>query len=275
MENFKNYNTVILLNQQSSWSDKINVHSTAKQPPTPLKHMKKELINIEDLKPAELMDIKDILPTYTQALSSGKINRPIIIDDKTNVIIDGYEIYYTLHLLSAKKAPVIRVKATDVKLKPPTTIKSILEAGLKGPKMPPKSIKTQIKVSEIEVSLSGLLPRKPEVKALRAYNSTLELLYEGWPTPLVKLKAFSNSRRSVWAKLEGFNPFSNSVKDRMVYDHGCPREKRIKEAHLRGYIHEYWDSSNIHRQYARCENQALHTPDNTEGQRHLFEDSWR
>jgi len=41
MENFKNYNTVILLNQQSSWSDKINVHSTAKQPPTPLKHMKK------------------------------------------------------------------------------------------------------------------------------------------------------------------------------------------------------------------------------------------
>ena len=111
---------------------------------------------------------------------------------------------------------MIRVKAADVKLKPPTTVKSILEAGLKGPKMPPKSIKTQIKVPEIEISLSELLPRrKPEVKALRVYSSTLELLYEGWPTPLVKLKAFSNSRRSVWAKLEGFNPFSNSVKDRI------------------------------------------------------------
>mgnify|MGYP000185596629 CR=1 FL=1 len=239
-------------------------------------HEKTELINIEDLKPAELMDIKDILSTYTQALSLGKISRPIIIEDETNVIIDGYEIYYTLHLLSAKKAPVIRVKAADVKLKPPTTVKSILEAGLKGPKMPPKSIKTQIKVPEIEISLSELLPRrKPEVKALRVYSSTLELLYEGWPTPLVKLKAFSNSRRSVWAKLEGFNPFSNSVKDRMVYDHGCPREKRIKEAHLRGYIHEYWNSSNIYRQHARCKNQALHTTDNTEGQRHLFEGSRR
>jgi len=126
------------------------------------------------------MDIKDILPTYARALSSGKINRPIIIDDEVNVIIDGYGIYYTLHLFSATKAPVIRVKVADVKLKPPKTVKSILEAGLKGSKMPPKSIKTQIKVPEIEISLSELLPRRFEVKVLRVYNSTLELLYEGW-----------------------------------------------------------------------------------------------
>ncbi|MEM2463733.1 MAG: PLP-dependent cysteine synthase family protein, partial [Candidatus Bathyarchaeia archaeon] len=50
---------------------------------------------------------------------------------------------------------------------------------------------------------------------LKVYNSVLELLYKGWPTPLVKLSSLSNERRSVWAKLEGFNPFSNSVKDRI------------------------------------------------------------
>ncbi|MEM2238892.1 MAG: hypothetical protein QXM89_03375 [Candidatus Bathyarchaeia archaeon] len=31
---------------------------------------------------------------------------------------------------------------------------------------------------------------------------------------MVKLRSFSNGERTVWAKLEGLNPFSNSVKDR-------------------------------------------------------------
>lgn len=179
-------------------------------------HGKVELVDIEDLKPAELMNIKDILPIYAQVLSLGRINQPVIVDDETNVIIDGYGIYYALHLLSVAKAPVIRVKAAEVKLEGAIAVKTVLEAGLKGPKMPPKSIRTQIEIPEIEIALSELLPQeRDETKALRVYNSTLELLYEGWPTPLVKLKSLSNGCRSVWAKLEGFNPFSNSVKDRI------------------------------------------------------------
>jgi len=50
---------------------------------------------------------------------------------------------------------------------------------------------------------------------LRVYNSTLELLYRGWPTPLVKLQALSSNGVRVWAKLEGFNPYSWSIKDRI------------------------------------------------------------
>lgn len=194
-----------------------NPEKTNEDPESTVKaHNKVELINLEYLKPAELMDIKDVLPVYTQVLNSRRINRPIIVDGETNVIIDGYKVYYALNLLSATKAPVVRVKAADVKLEPPVTVKSVLEAGLKGPKLQPKSIRARIKAPEIEISLSDLLPReRREAKILRVYNSTLELLYEGWPTPLVRLKTFSNSRRSVWAKLEGFNPFSNSVKDRI------------------------------------------------------------
>ena len=47
------------------------------------------------------------------------------------------------------------------------------------------------------------------------YNDTLELLYKGWPTPLVRLRSTCTGRRSVWAKPEFYNPSSNSIKDRI------------------------------------------------------------
>ena len=68
-------------------------------------------------------------------------------------------------------------------------------------------------------------------KVLKVYNSTLELLYEGWPTPLVRLNSLSNKSRTVWAKLEGYNPFSNSVKDRIGFS-------MIMEAKERGKLKE-------------------------------------
>ena len=38
-----------------------------------------------------------------------------------------------------------------------------------------------------------------------------------WPTPLVKLKRLSTKRKRLYAKLEFFNPFSRSIKDRTVW----------------------------------------------------------
>ena len=49
----------------------------------------------------------------------------------------------------------------------------------------------------------------------RVFNDTEELLYRNWPTPLVKLSRSSVNGRVAWAKLEGFNPWSMSVKDRI------------------------------------------------------------
>lgn len=39
-----------------------------------------------------------------------------------------------------------------------------------------------------------------------------------WPTPLVRLKSLSKGNTEVWAKLEFFNPFSHSIKDRPVWN---------------------------------------------------------
>lgn len=49
----------------------------------------------------------------------------------------------------------------------------------------------------------------------RVFMDTEELLFRNWPTPLVRLKNLSSEGRTVWAKLEGFNPWSMSVKDRI------------------------------------------------------------
>lgn len=50
---------------------------------------------------------------------------------------------------------------------------------------------------------------------VRVFGDTLELLTHGWPTPLVRLRSLSSGGYGVWAKLEWYNPFSSSVKDRV------------------------------------------------------------
>ncbi|MEM0340963.1 MAG: pyridoxal-phosphate dependent enzyme [Acidilobaceae archaeon] len=49
----------------------------------------------------------------------------------------------------------------------------------------------------------------------RVFENSEELLYKGWPTPLVRLRSLENGSIRVWGKLEGFNPWGMSVKDRV------------------------------------------------------------
>ncbi len=67
-----------------------------------------------------------------------------------------------------------------------------------------------VEVGEV-VRLEELMP-KPSLH--RVFNSSVELLTGGWPTPLLKV---SGPPREAYAKLEWFNPFSASVKDRTTY----------------------------------------------------------
>ncbi len=66
------------------------------------------------------------------------------------------------------------------------------------------------------------------------YSSTMELAVRGKPTPLVALRWSPGRGVRVWAKLEWFNPFSLSVKDRpallILEKLGVPRGSRVYEA---------------------------------------------
>jgi len=52
---------------------------------------------------------------------------------------------------------------------------------------------------------------------LRVFPNTFSLLVDNWPTPLVKLEGEALEGREAWAKLEFYNPFSRSIKDRAVW----------------------------------------------------------
>jgi cysteine synthase/O-phosphoserine sulfhydrylase/cystathionine beta-synthase len=206
--------------------------------PLELRRSKVTLIDIKNVKPTIYVELKEALPFCSRFLDTGIVNTPIIVDEKTNVILSGHEVFQALELLSAKKAPVLNVDILKMEIKSlqpglrPVTREAIIEAGIKGPKLPSKSFEIQIEPPKINIALEELLaPQEKDKRILKVYNSTLELLYEGWPTPLVRLNSLSNSKRSVWAKLEGYNPFSNSVKDRIGFS-------MIMEALDRGELKE-------------------------------------
>jgi len=181
-------------------------------------------LNVSEVKQPVNVDLRATIPVYSRMLSEGVLKEPIVVERATMVVLRGYEILEALKLLSAEKAPVLQVDSSKVKVSSlqaklkPITLEAILMAGVKGPKLPYNSFNVQIDVEIpiVEVSLSELnVWRRVEGGRLRVYNDTLELLYKDWPTPLVRLRSFSSEKRSVWAKLEGANPYSNSVKDRI------------------------------------------------------------
>jgi len=52
---------------------------------------------------------------------------------------------------------------------------------------------------------------------IRVFKSILEMVPVIWPTPLVRVGYLSKDGHEVWAKLEYFNPFSRSIKDRPAW----------------------------------------------------------
>ena len=202
----------------------VHISSIEKRVDAPLEVLKSKLefVEMEKVKTAMQTDMKDVLPVYAKFLKTGVVDTPLIVDEKTNVLLDGYEAFQALDLLSAQKAPTLKVDIKNLEIKTLNlplgnlTSETLLEAGLKGAKLPPKSFAILTEPVGINISLERLVKAgKWNRKALKVYNSPLELLYEGWPTPLVRLNSLSIAQRSVWAKLECYNPFSNSIKDRV------------------------------------------------------------
>jgi len=66
--------------------------------------------------------------------------------------------------------------------------------------------------------MKQLVYNKAFDKERRFFPNTISLPIDNWPTPLVRLETESTEKREVWAKLEFYNPFSRSIKDRPVWN---------------------------------------------------------
>ncbi|MGB9740597.1 MAG: ParB N-terminal domain-containing protein, partial [Candidatus Bathyarchaeales archaeon] len=116
---------------------------------------KLQLTNLNELKQHEDVDLQH-LKDLIQKIASDKILKFAIVADKnTNVILDGQHRFNALKNLGCKKIPVVYVDYNshdilvqswrkDKKL----TKKDVIEAGLSGKKLPPKSSRHMIKMSD-------------------------------------------------------------------------------------------------------------------------------
>jgi len=137
------------------------------------------LAPIEDLGPKKRIELKDLLDTMASILGKWGVDKPVVL--RENEVVEREDVLEALRRLGARYVPVKREDEQDY-------FTPLDHLGF---------------YDEIKPS------------PLRVFNSTLELLYKNWPTPLVRLNSLSKGRIRVWAKLEAYNPFSNSVKDRV------------------------------------------------------------
>jgi cysteine synthase/O-phosphoserine sulfhydrylase/cystathionine beta-synthase len=149
------------------------------------------LVPIKDLKPKKKIELKDLLDTMASILGKWGVDKPVVL--KENEVVEREDVLEALRKLGARYVPVKREDEQDY-------FTPLDHLGF---------------YDEIKPS------------PLRVFNSTLELLYKNWPTPLVRFNSLSTGKIRVWAKLEAYNPFSNSVKDRI----GWYMVKRYIEEH--------------------------------------------
>ncbi len=129
----------------------------------------------------EELELEEFLDIVGEILRSGGVDKTIVVDSRSGEVIENKKLCAAL-----KKIGVIRLPVSH-------------------------------QVSEtIFIPLEHLgFFEDIKPSKYRVFMDTEELLYRNWPTPLVKLRKSSINGRVAWAKLEGFNPWSMSVKDRI------------------------------------------------------------
>lgn len=157
---------------------------------------------IEKLKYKDLYSLKDILPKISEILREGGVREAILI--KGDEVVGSFKEFQALKTLGVRFVPVAGSAEEEV-------------------------LKNLITLEALGFYDECIGDR------VRVYNDTLELLVKNWPTPIVRLRSLSNKRVRVWAKLEGFNPFSNSVKDRIGWS---MIKEAMEEGRLREVIYE-------------------------------------
>lgn len=156
------------------------------------------LVPIEKLKYEEKFELKEILETISEILRRDSIEEAI--PTRGEAVVGSYKTFQALKTIGVKYVPVTSSE-DSIKLREPISLEAL-----------------------------GFYDECVGDR-VRVYRDTLELLYKNWPTPIVGLKSLSKGEVRVWAKLEGYNPYSNSIKDRIGWSmvREALEKNRLKE----------------------------------------------
>jgi hypothetical protein len=111
------------------------------------------LINLKDLKEHEEVNLNRLRRLKNKIKKEMMFKKPIAVDKKTNIIIDGHARFNSLKELGYSKIPAYAINYNSPKIlvknwkgNKKLTKKDILVAGLKGKKLPPKTSKNMIRI---------------------------------------------------------------------------------------------------------------------------------
>jgi len=142
-----------------------------------------ELVRLDSLKCNDV-SFEVFLKTSAELLRNGFVSSAIVVDESGRVVGNN-ELCAVLKKLGCVKAPVVYHG----------------------------EVNQPLRISLEELGFYEEINPAP----MRVFKDTLELLYRNFPTPLVRLKHSSTESISIWGKLEWYNPYSCSIKDRTVW----------------------------------------------------------
>ncbi len=113
------------------------------------------LMNLKDLKEHEEVDLKHLKQLKKQIVMDDILKRPIAIDKKTKIILDGEHRFNILKELGYGKVPVVFIDYNSPKIlvkswknSEKLTKEKIIKVVLNGKKLPPKSSKHMIRIED-------------------------------------------------------------------------------------------------------------------------------
>jgi ParB-like chromosome segregation protein Spo0J len=124
------------------------------------------MLEIVDLK--ELKEHEEVEPIYLQKIKKqiqkdGILKRPIVVDKNTKIIIDGHFRFNALKQLGYSKVPVffIDYNSTDITVAAwrdgeIVTKEDVIKAGLNGKKLPPKTSKHMLIITNQKIRISKI-----------------------------------------------------------------------------------------------------------------------
>ncbi|MHA1828850.1 MAG: ParB N-terminal domain-containing protein [Candidatus Heimdallarchaeaceae archaeon] len=124
------------------------------------------IISLDKLKEHEEIEHEYLEKLKNQIQKDGVLKRPIVVDRNSKIILDGHFRYNTLKKLGYTKIPAYFVDYTspDIivgswKEKKVVTKEDVIKAGLTGKKLPPKTSKHMLDLSNHQIHISKIVKK--------------------------------------------------------------------------------------------------------------------